>query len=50
VAAATVPGAPSRIPVGEEAGDWVREHAQKVLADIDRAETFLAANLRLGSP
>jgi hypothetical protein len=41
VAAATVPDAPFRIPVGKEAGKWVREHAEGVLVDVDRAEAFL---------
>jgi hypothetical protein len=41
VAAATVPGAPFRIPVGTDAGKWVREHAERVIADVERAETFL---------
>ena len=41
VAAATVPGAPFRIPVGTEAGTWVREHAEGIIADVERAEAFL---------
>jgi len=48
VAAATVPGAPRRIPVGKDAGRWSREHAEGVLADVDRAAEFLAANRGLG--
>ena len=43
VAAATIPDAPFRIPVGEEAGAWVREHAEGVLADVERADAFLRA-------
>ena len=50
VAAATLPHSPFRIPVGDGVGDEMREHARQVLADIDRAEAFLAANRRLGSP
>ena len=41
VAAATVPGAPFRIPVGTDAGRGVREHAEGVIADVERAEAFL---------
>jgi NAD(P)-dependent dehydrogenase (short-subunit alcohol dehydrogenase family) len=41
VAAATVPGAPFRIPVGTDAGKWVREHAERVIAEVEQAETFL---------
>ena len=41
VAAATVPGAPFRIPVGTDAGVGVREHAEGVIADVERAEAFL---------
>ena len=43
VAAATVPGAPFRIPVGIDAGQWVRDHAEGVIADVARAEEFLRA-------
>jgi NAD(P)-dependent dehydrogenase (short-subunit alcohol dehydrogenase family) len=48
VAAVTVPGAPFRIPVGKDAGTWVREHAEGVIADVERAEVFLEANRGLG--
>jgi NAD(P)-dependent dehydrogenase (short-subunit alcohol dehydrogenase family) len=41
VAAATVPGAPFRIPVGTGAGADIREHAEGIIADVDRAEAFL---------
>jgi NAD(P)-dependent dehydrogenase (short-subunit alcohol dehydrogenase family) len=41
VAAATRPDTPFRIPVGEKAGGWVREHAEGVIADVERAEQFL---------
>jgi NAD(P)-dependent dehydrogenase (short-subunit alcohol dehydrogenase family) len=41
VAAATVPGAPFRIPVGTGAGMGVREHAERIIADVERAEAFL---------
>ena len=41
VAAATMPGAPLRIPVGTIAGPMIRAHAQAVIADVYRAETFL---------
>lgn len=41
VAAATRPDAPFRVPVGEEAGKWVREHAEDVLAQVVQAEAFL---------
>jgi hypothetical protein len=27
--------------VGTDAGKWVREHAERVIADVERAETFL---------
>ena len=43
IAAATVPGAPFRIPVGIDAGEEVREHAEGVIADVGRAEAFLRA-------
>jgi NAD(P)-dependent dehydrogenase (short-subunit alcohol dehydrogenase family) len=43
VAAATRPDAPFRIPVGQETGGWVREHAEGVLADVAAAEAFLAS-------
>jgi NAD(P)-dependent dehydrogenase (short-subunit alcohol dehydrogenase family) len=41
VAAATVPGAPFRIPVGIDAGAGIREHAERIIADVERAEAFL---------
>jgi NAD(P)-dependent dehydrogenase (short-subunit alcohol dehydrogenase family) len=41
VAATTMPDAPFRIPVGEEAGTWVREHAEEIIADVARAEEFV---------
>ena len=50
VAAVAVPGAPLRIPVGAESGDWVREHAEGVIADVERAAAFLEANRGLGRP
>ena len=50
VAAATVPGAPFRIPVGDGIGEEMREHAHRILADIDRAHAFLSANRHVGSP
>ena len=48
VAAATVRGAPLRIPVGKDTGGWIREHAEHVLADVDAAEAFLDAHRGLG--
>jgi NAD(P)-dependent dehydrogenase (short-subunit alcohol dehydrogenase family) len=48
VAAATVPGAPLRIPVGRDAGTWMREHAEAVIADVERAATFLEEHRGLG--
>jgi hypothetical protein len=50
VAAATLPDAPFRIPVGEEAGGWIREHAEDVLADVVRAEAFLRTYRGASSP
>jgi NAD(P)-dependent dehydrogenase (short-subunit alcohol dehydrogenase family) len=47
VAAATVPGAPFRIPVGADAGKEVREHAEGVIADVAAAEAFLRAFHRI---
>ncbi len=44
VAAATVPGAPFRLPVGSGIGSSIREKVAKVLADVDAAEAFLASN------
>ena len=41
VAAATMPDAPFRMPVGQEAGTWVREHAEGVVTDVGRAEALL---------
>jgi hypothetical protein len=41
VAAATVPSAPFRIPVGSDAGAGIREHAEQIIADVERAEAFL---------
>jgi hypothetical protein len=48
VAAATVAGAPLRIPVGKDAGTWLREHAEDVIADVERAAAFLEAHRGLG--
>ena len=50
VAAAVVPGAPFHLPVGKDTGGWVREHAEDVLADVDRAAAFLAEHRGLGLP
>jgi NAD(P)-dependent dehydrogenase (short-subunit alcohol dehydrogenase family) len=44
VAAATRPDAPFRIPVGTEAGGWVREHAQGVIEQVEQARVFLEAS------
>jgi hypothetical protein len=41
VAAVTMSDAPFRIPVGTHAGASVREHAEGVIADVERAEAFL---------
>jgi NAD(P)-dependent dehydrogenase (short-subunit alcohol dehydrogenase family) len=41
IVAATVPGAPFRIPVGTDAGAGIREHAERIIADVERAEAFL---------
>jgi NAD(P)-dependent dehydrogenase (short-subunit alcohol dehydrogenase family) len=41
VAAVTMSDAPFRIPVGIHAGASVREHAEGVIADVERAEAFL---------
>jgi len=43
VAASVSPDAPFRIPVGIDAGREVREHAEDVIADVERAEAFLRA-------
>lgn len=48
VAAATVRGAPLRIPVGKDTGGWIREHAEQVIADVDAADAFLDAHRGLG--
>ena len=44
VAAATVPGAPLRLPVGKDTPEWLREQATDILTDLDKAIEFLAAN------
>ncbi len=48
VAAATVPGAPRRLPVGKDSAQDLREQATETLAAIDQAVEFLAANRGLG--
>jgi NAD(P)-dependent dehydrogenase (short-subunit alcohol dehydrogenase family) len=50
VAAATVRGAPFRIPVGKDTGGWIREHAEQVMADVESADAFLSAHRGLGIP
>jgi NAD(P)-dependent dehydrogenase (short-subunit alcohol dehydrogenase family) len=47
VAAATVPGAPFRIPVGTDTGKSVREHAERVIDEVEQAEAFLREFRRL---
>ena len=44
VAAAIVPGAPFRLPVGSGIGPMIREKVARVLADLDAAEAFLASS------
>ncbi len=48
VAAVTVPGAPLRLPVGKNNGNWLRESFAEALRDVERAEEFLAAHPRPG--
>ncbi len=44
VAAVIDPSAPFRIPVGEDAGNGIREHAEEVIADVARTEEFLRSH------
>ena len=44
VAAVIDPAAPFRIPVGEDAAEGVREHAEGVIADVARSEEFLRSH------
>src|SRR5437763_1853220 len=48
VAAAVVPGAPRRIPVGRHAPTWIRDQLEELAANDRAAEQFLAANAGLG--
>ena len=41
VAAVTVPGAPLRLPVGKNNGNWLRESFAEALRDVEQAEEFL---------
>ncbi len=44
VAAATVPGAPFRLPVGSGISPMIRAKLEKMLVDLDDAEAFLASS------
>jgi NAD(P)-dependent dehydrogenase (short-subunit alcohol dehydrogenase family) len=48
VAAATVPGAPLRLPVGKKSDGWITEYMEADAADRARAVEFLAANAGIG--
>ena len=50
VTAATVPGAPFRIPVGDGIGDEMRGHAQRIVRRHRSRGAFLSANRHVGSP
>jgi NAD(P)-dependent dehydrogenase (short-subunit alcohol dehydrogenase family) len=48
VAAVSMPGAPFRLPVGDDTGDEIREHAEAIIDDVAKANEFLAAFRAVG--